>query len=385
MERLLTRGLVESLGAYYADGLPVSSVYMALSPSAERRKEVQIHLKDLISANWEKIISGRSKAEKATLEGDVDRFLSMLENMHTVEVSGLAMYSCSAKKYFETVGVAFPFRPEYIVAMRPAVAPLIMALDEFKRIAVCIVDRRSTKLYEYFMGRMEEVRLFTDDVPARVRIGGWAGYEERRIERHILEHEHAHFKNVAEALYEQFRLRGFDWLFLAAQPASREAVERVLPTYVRERLKGYIDATAQTQASEVKRMAGELADRLKAEETKQFAQRLVDAAGGGGLAVTGFQKVLEAINLSAVNTLVLRQGISQKGLICESCGTLGLKRTDCKLCGNGMTPVDNIVDKAEPAAVAQGAAIRHIAVDSALDRHEGIGAFVRFPVKNGNT
>jgi hypothetical protein len=63
---------------------------------------------------------------------------------------------------------------------------------------------------------------------------------------------------------------------------------------------------------------------------------------------------------------------------------LGLKRSDCSLCGDNMQAVENILEAAEEAALAQGARIRFLANgESALDKYEGIGALTRFPVKNG--
>ncbi len=222
MERLLTRRLVENLGAFSADGAPVTSVYLGLEPSREYRRAALVHLKDIVSNNWDKVMDGRSRGEKTMIEKDIDAFTNFIEKMPRVEVQGLAMYSCADKGFFEQVGVAVPFR-QMIVADRPAVAPLINALDNYRRIAVCLVDRRSARLYEYFMGRIEEIEVFSDDVPGRVRVSGfgarvaniqgssglrgrvktagWAGYRDAKNARHIQQHEMAHLKNVADVLF----------------------------------------------------------------------------------------------------------------------------------------------------------------------------------------
>jgi peptide chain release factor subunit 1 len=276
-----------------------------------------------------------------------------------------------------------PFRPEVIVADRPAIAPLLGVFDDFKRIAVCLVDRRGAKLYEYFMGRMEEIWVLSDDVPGRMKFAGWGGYEEGHIQRHVLAHEYAHFKNVAEVLFEQFKVRGFDWLFLGIKTEAREEMERTLHTYVRERLKGYIEVAPPATDAKVKRLTQELAQKLKSEDDAKLAERLVQTASGRGLAVAGLQKTLEAINMAGVATLVVKRGASQKGLVCQGCGMLGLKRSDCRNCGDGMEQIDNVIERAEAAAVAQGAVVRHISADSVLDKADGIGAFVRFPLRAG--
>ena len=381
MERLLTRNLVESLAGFEAKGRPVTSVYLGFELSREHRRAALAHLKDLVGKNWDKILNGRPREEKSAIKNDVNAFLQFLEKMPKVEVSGLAMYSCSQAGFFETIGVDLPFEPQLVVADRPAVAPLVAALDEFKRIAVCLVDRRGARLYEYFMGRMKEVGVFSDDVPGRVRVGGWLGYEESRISRHVHEHESFHLKNIADILFEQFKLRGFDWLFLGVRQELRDEVERALHTYVHERLKGYIDADVTASSDEVKKLTYKKAERLKAEENRSLAQRLVDAAASGAKAVTGIKSVLDALNRGSVATLLVREGFSAKGRLCENCGTLGLRRTSCNVCQTAMTPQDNIAGKAEMAAFGQGAVVKHVKTESALDPYEGIGAFVRFGQK----
>jgi peptide subunit release factor 1 (eRF1) len=336
-----------------------------------------------VAENLEKALEGRTHAEKASIRADVEKFTDFLAKMPKMDVSGIGMFSCSGRDFFETVGVLTPFRPQLIVSRRPAIAPLVAILEDYKRIAVCIVDRRSAVLYEYFMGRMEEVTAFRDDVPGRVKVAGWAGWQESNIARSIEHQEMVHLKNAAEVLFERFRLGGFEWLFLGVRPELREALESVLHTYVRERLKGHIDALITTPQEEIRLKTMALAEKLKDEDNVRMVQRLVETAGASGPAVVGLQRVLEALNRSAVSTLVLRAGTVHKGVLCVDCGLLGIKRSDCSLCGENMDMYDNIIDAVEEAAMAQGASIRHINADSPLDKHEGIGAFTRFAIKNG--
>ena len=330
-----------------------------------------------------KVFQERNAGEEASIRSDIEKISGFISNMRKVDVGGLAVFSCCQKNFFETIGVPDPFRPQMIVSRRPAIAPLVAALEDYKRIAVCIVDRRNAKLYEYFMGRMQEITAFSDDVPGRVKMAGWAGWQESKIHHSIEKQEMIHLKNAAEVLFEQFRLAGFDWLVLGVRAELREAFEGVLHTYVRERLKGHVDAQITTPQEDVRLRTMELAEKLKGEENRKMVQRLVETAAAGGPAVAGLHRTLEALNLSAVDTLVLRAGVSHKGVLCAGCGLLGIKRSDCAGCGNNMNQVDNVVDAAEDAAMAQGARIRHMSGESLLDKFEGIGAFTRFAVKNG--
>jgi len=383
MERLLTRRLVLGISSFDGLGSPVTSLYLGVAPSDEGRKEVLLHFKDLVNKSSERLFRDRTHGEKASITGDLEKFKAYLQAMPRVDVSGLAMFSCFDKAFFEAVGVAAAFRPQLIVSTRPAVAPLVSALEDYKRIAVCLVDRRSAVLYEYFMGRMEEVKSFRDDVPGRIKFAGWGGFAERRIARNIESHEHVHLRNAAEALFEEIKLRGFDWLFLGVRADLREALENLLHPYVRERLKGYLDLPMSAPPAEVREKIRVLAERLKADENGRLVERLIETASAGGPAVTGLQKTLDALNKAAVGTLVISGATARKGVLCGQCGILGLKRSDCALCGGDMVPSDNIVEQAEEAALAQGASVRHIEGGARLDALEGIGAFTRFVIKNG--
>lgn len=379
MERLLTKQLVESLGRFGGDGAPVTSVYLG----AERggRHELASQLREMVGKTGAALQEGRSHAATASIEADVRRCTEFLENMRKINIRGLGMFSCSAKSTFEAVGVAVPFRPHLVVADSAAVAPLYAALDEFKRIAVCIVDRREAKLYEYFMGRMEEVKVFSDDVPGRVRVGGFSGYEESRISRHTVSQEVVHLKNAADVLFEQFKLRGFDWLFLAARPGLREHMERALHTYVRDRLKCYVDLTLSDGAQRIMELTRETAESLKKEETAARLEQLVGMARSGGAAVTGLAETLRALDVSAVRILFVRSDLSRKGAFCPDCGRLGIKRRECRHCGGKMKVAPNIIETAEEMAASSGSQIRHVTGRSRLDEFEGIGALLRFPLK----
>ena len=381
MERLLTRQLVANLGGMTGNAVPVTSVYLGLEEHAGGKQQLLAQFKDLAGKNGGALLEGRLHDEKASIRGDMERCGDFLENIRKLDVLGLAMFSCAQKGMFETVGVPVPFRPHVIVSHKAAVAPLMSALDEFKRIAVCLVDRREARLFEYFMGRMEEVASVVDEVPGRVRVGGWRGYEESRITRHIAGREYEHLKNVAEALFEQFKLRGFDWLFLGVRPELREEAANTLHNYVRTRLVGYIDATYKTPAKTVRTMTIELAESLKAKEGVRLVETLVAAAKSGDHAVLGLRKTLKALNLAAVGRLLVRRDLYAKGVACVGCGHLGLRRRQCPLCGKSMKQRDNVIDLAEEVAGEIGAEIRHIKGESHLDDFEGIGAFLRFPIR----
>ncbi len=358
----------------------MTSVYLGLENPTAGRQQVLAQFKDLAGKSGNRILEGRSHSEKASIREDLDKCGRFLGRIRKIDVRGIALFSCSKRDMFETVGVAKPFRPHLIVSGKPAIAPLIATLDEFKRIAVCIVDRREARLFEYFMDRIEEVKAFVDDVPARVRVGGWSGYEESRIARHVGVHEYDHLKNVAEALFEQFKLRGFDWLFLSVRSELRELLESSLHTYVRDRLKGHIEATSKTSPDRIRKKAGDVAERLKAEENLRAVERLVTGARSSGLAVLGVSRTLKALNASAVRQLAVAGTLVHKGVVCQTCGFMGIRSSKCPVCGKSVSPCENIIDVAEEAAAQQGAEIRRISGPTSLDNHGGIGALLRFPL-----
>jgi len=382
MERLLTRRLVANIGNFDSSGAPVTSVYLRLARSKGFRKTALVEFKDLVTENSEAIYQGRTHADKQSIKQDVRKIVDFLDTLKIPDVAGVALFSCSREGFFEQLGLPVAFPPQIIVALRPSIAPLVTILEDYKRISICAVDRRSARLFEYFMGRVEEVTALSDNVPGRVKVAGWGGWQESNISRSIEHQEMAHLKNTAEVLHEQFRLRGADWLFLAARPDTREAFERVLPASLRERLKGYVDVTFTSTIDQVRAKTMELADKLKSSESRKTVDRLVETASSGGPAVLGLRKVIEALNLSAVGTLVVRQGLAAGGVLCGGCGLLGIRKTACRLCGKGMQHMDNIIEAVEEAALAQGAGIRHVAAGSPLDGHDGIGAFTRFKVGN---
>ena len=86
----------------------------------------------------------------------------------------------------------------------------------------------------------------------------------------------------------------------------------------------------------------------------------------GGPAVLGLAGCLQAASIGSVRALVVEDGVSAAGVVCEACGWLGLRGQVCAACECPVRRSDDIVEELIESVVDQGGSARRIRVGTAL-------------------
>ncbi len=355
---------------------PVSSLYLHLWPD---RRIHHAELKDLIKNEQEKLNQGDlSKEEKKSVEEDLKRFQEFVETFQESSYKGLAIFSCTAQDIWEVFLLRQPVRDLLVLNLSAYIRPLVFTLNEYRRICVLLIDRTRARIFEIFMGEMEEQSGIFSDVPSKVREGGWYGLSEKRIDRHVEEHLHDHLKKVADKVFVHFRERGFNWLFLGGQSEILPIAENAFHPYFRERLKRTFRMDLDASPQEVFNKALALEQEVKKEEDCALVSRLLNSLKPGGVGVSGIHETLSSLYEKNVYTLLLEEGFSREGAYCTSCGFMGLRTGLCPICRKTMAPVPDIIDEAVATAINQNSEVFHINAACGLKEVGSIGALLRY-------
>jgi len=110
----------------------------------------------------------------------------------------------------------------------------------------------------------------------------------------------------------------------------------------------------------------------------EAVERLRAAVATRRRAVMGLAATLGAVAEHRVEQLLVSAGYGEPGWSCDRCGHLGLRGRSCPACAGQLTPVDDIVEHAIEATLAQSCHVEICVDNPDLDVMGRIGALLRY-------
>ncbi len=380
---MISHEQVRQLLGFDSRGFPVTSLYLAIDLGRAERRKIELEVKNIVkhqSVNLER--QAIDPAELRSLQNDFTRIENFIaERFDYGNRKGLAIFSCWEQDFWQVYGLPQRVRTAVYIDYHPYTRPLLSALDQYQRYCTVVVDRSKANIYEVFLGEIEDRSDLSSEVPQRVRrsAAGWYGLEERRVERHIDDHIHRHYKQVADIVFRFFKRYHFDWLILGGHEESLVDFEVHLHSYLRQRVAGrFIAQAGLTPAHEVLEKSLAIEREVEKRHGEALVREALDRAAAGGLAVFGLEATLKALNSGQVRTLLLSESFERPGIICSKCGFLGLEERLCPVCSSPTLAVPDIIEEAAVAAIEQDAQVKHITNSALLEKRGMIGALLRF-------
>ncbi|MCI0353412.1 MAG: hypothetical protein L0Z53_28670 [Acidobacteriales bacterium] len=375
---MITRDQLRELAQIESpEGAAVSFYFQPTRPANKAHREELILVKDLVR--------GAMKQANGAARDDLDRILRSAEQLHGNHSIAKAIFACSARGIWREFNMpAGAGASTVVLNSRFHLAPLISALDHALRCAVMLLDRE--KAYIFVLGEGEgfevsSVEQIVSDTPRRVRAAGFAGYEDRHIERHIDNEAMRHYKRAAERLKEIVETRGLEKVLIGCRDDSWPEVESQLHSYVRQRLVGRFPADPATVTNAgVREQASQVVGERRASEREALVREALGEAQRNGRGVTGLRNVLLSLERGEIQTLLLAHGFSAPGVECRHCGHLDSRNSaQCDVCGRETTERENLLDALVSRAISNGSVdIVPITGNGAFERAGNIAALLRF-------
>jgi peptide chain release factor subunit 1 len=226
-----------------------------------------------------------------------------------------------------------------------------------QRWCVVLVSRRSSRIFRGTRKRLVEVSDVLDDVHRRIAKGGWS---QDRYQRGIEHEVEEHIRGTDRLLFEHWRRRPFDQLLIGGPHELHDRVEHDLQAELRRRLSGTFEIDVErSSADEVHARALPEIEGFEDRREDWALERVRDGLAPGGHASVGLDDTLALLNEGRVRTVMLVRGFTASGLRCPQCGWLALSAdaAGCPIDGAALEPVDDIVEYAVEAALAQDAEV----------------------------
>ena len=376
---MITREILSDLMSFHPEHYLTTTLYLTIDGSPNPNYLIEV--KDLIKQQ-------QKEADQQALSAEVRRsvnadFRKIREYVnHKFEKNGvktLILFSCAGKKFWKVVTLNLPLRNELCVAPRPFVRPLTLLLEEYLRFLVILVERSKARLFEVYAGEIREYEDVLDDVPGKVKMGGFGGYEERRIERHIEDHVRRHFKRVAEVAFDLFKRHSHDALILLGSEQNTNEFHHYLHNTLHDRIACTEVEEFNVNPRDVLERVMRMERDIKSQEDRKILQRLFNQVHSGGLGIVGLDSTIRALQQGQVNFLVVQEGYEKDGYRCNECNGLSIRNGSCDYCGGTTRSVDDIVEEAVQEAMQQGCQVKFITLaQSELTGAGQIGAMLRF-------
>jgi len=339
----------------------------------------------------------------------MDRYLR--DQFNRNHERSVLIFSCSRKGLWRPFAFPIPLRSSLTVDPRPYTRPLTSLLDQYERTCAVIVSSERARIFDVYLGEMEEHSEIFDELPGKVQdpssreykstgeyglaqrkierrsrksgsgiSGGEYGLAESRIERHTEEHVKKHLRRVSETTFSFFEDHAFDHLILGGQAEILAEFEPMLHSYLQSRLIGKINTDPKLSLPQLLKETEDLTQKVEWEEKDRIIREIAETSQQGGLGVLGRSATFDALKQRAVYRLVIQEEFQAAGAICPVCNYVNGQPGACPRCGAELQPVADLNEEAVEQAISQDAQVYHISSHPILDVREGIGARLRFPL-----
>jgi peptide subunit release factor 1 (eRF1) len=372
-EPMITAETANRIIQFQGDGMPVVSLYVAIEPGVSQ-SDVHSRVTSLVD-QLDGLAKGRGlqREPRLSLRGDIERIGERMRE-EAWQPQGLAVFSCSARGFYEEVSLPRAVRDRVVVDEAAWARPMLGVLDEYHRSCVVVVDKEWARCWELYQDEMRELASFKD------RLGKFDNYAGGDLDKIRNELSRRHYRRVVQVLDELFRTERYDLLVIGGHDFEIPAFLEFLTPDLRGRLAGSfsIDLPAATAAA-VRAGADNVLQRYQSEQEQKAVSEIVDRAAAGGLAVLGVPACLWAGSVAAIQTLLVQEDATAAGVVCDDSGWLAPAGDTCPVCGKPTRHTPDVINELVQAVIDEGGSIEHVEGDTQLTEYT-VAASLRFPL-----
>ncbi|PLS76374.1 MAG: hypothetical protein CYG61_02265 [Actinobacteria bacterium] len=366
----LTKDAIRALAVRASQDAPVVSLYLDVDGRRFLRpRDYEVHLDSL----------ARSALDRhgPVVEADVARIVGHVKaGIDRSRTRGLALFSCEAAGLWEIVELPVPVRNQVVANSSPSIRQLEAVVDNNERFGVLLADKQRARMFVFELGQLVDKSEVFDQLPRHEDDRG--DWNKDHVRDHSAELAHHHLKRAAQVAFSVFQSQGFDHLIVGAPEEICNELERVLHSYLKDRIAARISVPVNATDAVICEAA--LAVEAEVERAKEMAlvTRLRDAVGSGNGGVAGLDKVLAALVERRVETLLVSDGYESPGWRCHACRHLAVLGPSCPVCATPMHQVDDVVEEAVEEGLGQSCRVEVVVGNADLDVLGRIGALLRF-------
>jgi peptide chain release factor subunit 1 len=325
------------------------------------------------------ISPGQDPGKLKALEREKHRILDYLQSW-IVRGRGLVIFACQPIGLFEIIHLDVPIPTCLEVDPTPKISILFQVLAEYPPFVVALVQKDRASIY------VAEQRHCDKKTEIESEVHGWhsqGGWSQSRFQRHIDSQVNAHLRKVVDDLERMYYATfSFGALAIGGTDETTKELIKLLPDPLVRRVIGVfaIDSKHETEEEMLNKAQG-LFEEHERQCEKELVDRIVNESRSGGHGVLGIDATIPTLLQGRVQKLVIADGTTQEGSVCQKCDYLSICTFDrCPKCGGALDQTADIVDHAVERAYLSGAHVETVFGDAgrSLLAEGGIGALLRY-------
>ncbi len=380
---MISRTEVEKLLGFHATAPSVLSLYLSvpMDPAALRGLPARADELFALAARPGPGGPGAGGPGAVQVLADDRQQVRRLLERHARDWLGhtVAIFSSAPLHLAEAVPLPCALPERAVLAYRPHVRPLLVALQRCPAYWVMVIDQRHAWLLRVSGEQIEtaarsEVAATAAESVRSHGFGGWYGLESHRMNERIGQLARHHYHDAAAILAQATRADGDPPLVVGGHAQTIPRFLAALPAGLAERVAGNFVADPHTLTpARVRALAGPvIQNALEVREERLISEFRQEPPGR--LVATGLQPCLAAVNQHAAALLVVPVGGLVPGLACSVCGLLGSAGGDCPDGPGAWRAVPDLIEEMAIKTLNDGGG-----VEAVRDPPGEIAVRLRFP------
>lgn len=360
---------------------PVTSAYFMLDHQAGSRKTHLVELKNQIRYKKEtSYFKELSDEARDSVLKDFEKIVAFYEEgVDPAQAVSAICFSSSGAGLWQTIIFKRPIGVnELVIQPLPYIRPLVKYFSRHRSYAAILIDKTKARIFRSSWGEFIELFSVTDNAPESIKVGGFKGRQERRVERNIHEWVIQHYKEIAQKTFEYYQQYNFEWLIIGGRRESINEFVKYLHTYPASKVAGYVEVEPSAPLTEVLEKVKELEYQALANNEHKLFEELEEKRQRG-LILEGIKGVLQKFLDGWIETLYIQEDFVLKGAYCKVCGYLSLvPESGCPEHGKSMERTNDLIENILHRALKSSVNIRF--VSSPMPQYDNIVGVLRFPL-----
>jgi peptide subunit release factor 1 (eRF1) len=284
---------------------PVVSLYLNTQPGQNGRDQHQAFVRSEFKSRSRTYPEG--SPERDSLDKDLERITTYLENDLAPSANGVAIFACSAGELFEAVQLSAPIDQHSLyIGDTPHLYPLARVESRYPRYAVVVADTNTARIFVFAAAELVSQRAVTGQKTRRSSQGGWS---QARFQRHIENYHQQHIKEVVAALERIVEQERIEHVILAGDEVVLPLFRDELPKPLAEKVVDRVKLDAHASVGEILDTTIEAMRLQNSQSELEKVTTAIDNYRSGALGVVGPEKTLDALVRGQVDELLITSNL----------------------------------------------------------------------------
>jgi peptide subunit release factor 1 (eRF1) len=364
---------------------PVVSLYLNTQPNEQGRDQFQTFIRQEFKSRSQTYPPG--SPDRVSLDKDLERIASYLENDLQPSANGVAIFACDAAGLFETVQLNAPIEQHWLyIGDTPHLYPLARVESRFPRYAAVVADTNTARIMVFATGELQSQAEVKNEKTRRTSQGGWS---QARFQRNISNQHQQHVKEVVEALDRIVTQEGIEQILTVGDEVVLPILRDQLPKHLADKIVDHLKIDSKAPVDEILAATVEAMGRLNQQSDKDKVEAAIGGHRGGNLGVVGPEATLEALIKGQVDELLLSgtiaslKNVSPRAAAMANDSTLRDPAVETAAGGEAAQADPQVVrlaDELVTRATNTSAKVTIIEDPELLQPHGGVAALLRFRI-----